>query len=93
MRPGVCNTAITPSGRQVREQRKARRLRRLVEALPRIRRAVNKHLATAEPTREFALAAVIELVSCSAIRAGQRELREVEPRARRRDACSNPISR
>ncbi|MEA2879175.1 MAG: topoisomerase [Hyphomicrobiales bacterium] len=55
---------------KVREQRKARRLRRLVEALPRIRRAVNKHLGTAEPTREFALAAVIELVSCSAIRAG-----------------------
>ena len=29
---------------KVREQRKARRLQRLVEALPRIRRAVNKHL-------------------------------------------------
>ena len=55
---------------KVREQRKARRLRRLVEALPRIRRAVNKHLGDAEPTREFALAAVIELVACSAIRAG-----------------------
>jgi DNA topoisomerase-1 len=55
---------------KVREQRKAKRLQRIVEAMPRIRRAVNKHLATAEPTREFALAAVIELVSCSAIRAG-----------------------
>ena len=55
---------------KVREQRKARRLRRLVEALPRIRRAVNKHLATAEPSRDFALSAVIELVACSAIRAG-----------------------
>ncbi len=55
---------------KMREQRKARRLRRLVEALPRIRRTVNKHLGTAEPTREFALAAVIELVSCTAIRAG-----------------------
>jgi len=55
---------------KVREQRKARRLRRLVEALPRVRRAVNKHLGTAEPTREFALSAVIELVSCSAIRPG-----------------------
>ena len=59
-----------PEWEKVREQRKARRLRRLVEALPRIRRAVNKHHATAEPTREFALAAVIELVSCSAIRPG-----------------------
>jgi DNA topoisomerase-1 len=55
---------------KVRERRKAKRLQRLVEALPRIRRAVNKHLALAEPTREFALAAVIELVSCSAIRPG-----------------------
>ena len=55
---------------KVREQKKARRLQRLVEALPRIRRAVNKHLGAAEPTREFALSAVIELISCSAIRAG-----------------------
>ena len=38
--------------------------------MPRIRRAVNKHLGVAEPTREFALAAVIELVACSAIRPG-----------------------
>ncbi len=55
---------------KVRERRKARRLQRIVEALPRIRRAVNKHLATAEPTREFALSAVIELIACSSIRAG-----------------------
>jgi DNA topoisomerase-1 len=59
-----------PEWEKVREGRKARRLRRLVEALPRIRRAVNKHLAGAEPTREFALSAVIELISCSAIRSG-----------------------
>ena len=59
-----------PDWEKVRERRKARRLRRLVEALPRIRRAVNKHLGAAEPTRAFALAAVIELVACSAIRAG-----------------------
>jgi DNA topoisomerase-1 len=59
-----------PDWEQVRERRKARRLQRLVEALPRIRRAVNKHLGAAEPTREFALSAVIELVACSAIRSG-----------------------
>src|SRR5436190_7113731 len=46
-----------PEWEKVRERRKARRLRRLVEALPRIRRAVNKHLGSAEPGREFALAA------------------------------------
>ena len=55
---------------KVRERRKAKRLQRLVEAMPRIRRAVGRHLATAEPTREFALAAVIELIACSAIRPG-----------------------
>src|SRR5262249_10858889 len=59
-----------PDWEKVRERRKAKRLQRLVEALPRIRRAVNKHLNEAKPTREFALAAVIELVSCSAIRPG-----------------------
>jgi DNA topoisomerase-1 len=55
---------------KVRERRKAKRLQRLVAALPGIRRAVNRHLACAAPTRELALAAVIELVSCSAIRPG-----------------------
>src|SRR5256714_4104941 len=59
-----------PDWEKVRERRKARRLQRLVEALPRVRRAVNKHLGTAEPTRELALAAVIELVANSAIRPG-----------------------
>jgi DNA topoisomerase I len=55
---------------KVREQRKAHRLAKLVAALPRIRRAVNKHLAGEEPTREFALSAVIELIARTAIRPG-----------------------
>ena len=55
---------------KVRERRKGRRLQRLVEAMPRIRRTVSRHLAAAEPTREFALSAVIELIARSAIRAG-----------------------
>jgi len=59
-----------PDWEKVRERRKAKRLQRLVEAMPRIRRAVSKHLGSAEPTREFALAAVIELIACSAIRPG-----------------------
>ena len=70
MPPGGCNTAIIADWEKVRERRKAKRLQRLVEALPRIRRAVDKHLGAAEPTREFALSAVIELVACSAIRPG-----------------------
>jgi DNA topoisomerase-1 len=55
---------------KVREQRKAHRLAKLVGALPRIRRHVTKHLASDEPSREFALAAVIELIARTAIRPG-----------------------
>lgn len=55
---------------KVREHRKAHRLARLVNALPKIRRNVSQILAGDEPTREFALAAVIELVARTAIRAG-----------------------
>jgi DNA topoisomerase I len=59
-----------PEWEKVREMRKARRLARFAEALPRIRRSVAQHLAASEPTREFALACVIELVARSAIRPG-----------------------
>lgn len=55
---------------KVRELRKASRLARLAEALPRIRRAVGQHLGGAEPSRALALAAVIDLVARSAIRPG-----------------------
>lgn len=58
---------------KVRETRKAQRLAQFVEALPRIRRAVGRHLAQEGCTREFALAAVIELVAHSSIRAGSDE--------------------
>jgi DNA topoisomerase-1 len=55
---------------KVREQRKAHRLARLVGALPKIRRNVSLHLSGDTPTREFALAAVIELIARTAIRPG-----------------------
>jgi DNA topoisomerase-1 len=55
---------------KVREQRKAHRLARLVAALPKIRRNVSAHLSGEEPTREFALSAVIELIARTAIRPG-----------------------
>jgi len=48
---------------KVREHRKAHRL-------PKIRRKVSMHLAGEEPTREFALSAVIELIARTAIRPG-----------------------
>lgn len=55
---------------KVREHRKAHRLARLVAALPKIRRNVSMHLSGDEPTREFALSAVIELIARTAIRPG-----------------------
>jgi DNA topoisomerase I len=55
---------------RVRETRKARRLARLAEALPQIRRSIGRHLAAGEPTRAFTLAAVVELIARSAIRPG-----------------------
>ncbi|WP_407177814.1 DNA topoisomerase IB [Bradyrhizobium sp. STM 3562] len=55
---------------KVREQRKAHRLAKLVGALPKIRRKVSAILCGEEPNREFALAAVIELIARTAIRPG-----------------------
>jgi len=62
-----------PDWEKVRELRKARRLMRLVEVLPRIRRCVAQHLAADAVTREGVLAAVIELVARSGIRPGSED--------------------
>ena len=62
-----------PQWQRVREMRKARRLARLADALPRIQRSVSQHLNSTAPSREFALAAVVELVARSAIRPGSEE--------------------
>lgn len=59
-----------PDWEKVRETRKAHRLARLIEVLPKIRRSVAQYLGGETPTREFALAAVIELVARTAIRPG-----------------------
>jgi DNA topoisomerase I len=59
-----------PDWEKVREIRKARRLARLADALPRINRSLGRHLASTEPTRDFAFAAVIDLVARTAIRPG-----------------------
>jgi DNA topoisomerase-1 len=55
---------------KVREQQKAQRLERLVGALPKIRRNVSQILAGDEANRDFALAAVIEMIARTAIRPG-----------------------
>src|SRR6201991_176253 len=59
-----------PDWEKVREARKARRLAKFVDALQKIRRAVARHLSGKEPTKEFALSAVIELIARTAIRPG-----------------------
>ncbi len=65
-----CNTAITPIGK--RSASTARRIgwRGWSRRLPKIRRNVSMHLSGDEPTREFALSAVIELIARTAIRPG-----------------------
>ncbi len=62
-----------PDWEKIREIRKAQRLIGLVEVLPRIRRALAGRLNNENAGREFAIAAVIELISASAIRPGSEE--------------------
>ncbi len=62
-----------PRWAEVREALKARRLARLAEALPAIRRAVGRSLSSSEIDRSFVAACVIELVCLTAIRAGSEE--------------------
>lgn len=62
-----------PDWEKVREARKTEHLHSLVQVLPKIRRSIAQHLSSAEPSRPFALAAVIELVACASIRAGSEE--------------------
>ena len=70
MPPAGCNTATTPIGK--RSASSARRIawRGWSAALPKIRRNVSTYLSGDEPTREFALSAVIELIARTAIRPG-----------------------
>jgi len=55
---------------EVREALKARRLANLAKSLPAIRRAVGRRLASQETDLPFAVAAMIELVRLTSIRAG-----------------------
>jgi DNA topoisomerase-1 len=62
-----------PEWEKIRDIRKAQQLIGLVEVLPKIRRALAARLADDAVTREFALAAMIELIAASAIRSGSEE--------------------
>jgi DNA topoisomerase-1 len=46
---------------------------RLTGVLPKIRRSIGRYLGGREPSRELALSALIDLVACSAIRAGSED--------------------
>ncbi|HEX3651468.1 MAG TPA: hypothetical protein VHU18_01445 [Rhizomicrobium sp.] len=62
-----------PDWEKVREARKSAHLHDLIQVLPKIRRSIAQHLSGDEPKKEFALAAVIELVATASIRAGSEE--------------------
>jgi DNA topoisomerase-1 len=62
-----------PEWQTIREASKAKRLAALASAMPKLRRAITQHLSAGAPTREFTLAAAIELVGASAIRPGSEE--------------------
>ena len=59
-----------PLWTEVREALKAQRLANLAKSLPAIRRAVGRRLASGEIDQHFAVAAMIELVRLTSIRAG-----------------------
>lgn len=54
----------------VRESAKAKRLAQIAKSLPRIRRALNRDLKTAGAPRTLALAACVDLIARTSIRAG-----------------------
>lgn len=58
---------------KIRDIRKAEQLINLVEVLPKIRRALGARLGEESLSKEFALAAIVELISTSALRAGNEE--------------------
>jgi DNA topoisomerase-1 len=62
-----------PDWEKIRDIRKAEQLIRLAEVLPKIRRALSARLDEASLSKEFALAAIVELISSSALRAGSEE--------------------
>jgi DNA topoisomerase I len=59
-----------PDWERIRELRKARRLAKLIDLMPGIRRSITQLLKQTEIDREFAAAALVDLVACTAIRPG-----------------------
>ena len=59
-----------PEWERIRELRKARRLAKLIDLMPGIRRNITKRLKQMEINRDFAAAALVDLIACTAIRPG-----------------------
>jgi DNA topoisomerase-1 len=59
-----------PEWEQIRELRKARRLAKLIDLMPGIRTRITKLLKQKAVNRDFAAAALVDLIACTAIRPG-----------------------
>ena len=59
-----------PDWERIRELRKARRLAKLIDLMPGIRRSITKLLKQTEIDRDFAAAALVDLIAYTAIRPG-----------------------
>jgi DNA topoisomerase-1 len=59
-----------PEWERIRELRKARRLAKLIDSMPSIRRRVTKLLKQTAMNRDFVAAALVDLIACTAIRPG-----------------------
>ena len=59
-----------PDWEQIRELRKARRLAKLIDLMPGIRRSISKLLRQTETDRDFAAGILVDLIACTAIRPG-----------------------
>ena len=59
-----------PEWERIRELRKARRLGRLIDLMPAIRKNIARVLKQKGTTRDVAAAALVDLIACTAIRSG-----------------------
>jgi DNA topoisomerase-1 len=67
-----------PDWERVREQRKVRRLARLVDCLPKIRTTVRRHLGLPAVSREKAAACAVAMIDGALIRVGNEEYARVD---------------
>lgn len=67
-----------PDWERVREQRKVRRLVRLIDCLPKIRASVRRHIALPALTRQKAAACAVAMIDGAHIRVGNEEYARVD---------------